>query len=180
MKTLRSFSVILLSTIVFAGIISAQKTTTKRPAPRPTPPRTTTKLPPLDVRAARVKVSNQLYNLAAFVERLGPIAQNIEALDNDARTKHIKKESIDKNEADKKKVVAAIRGLRDGLVTLETDFRTKPDLRQYLPKIQGISDLAGQSLDSAIAGKFVASVSPLRTVKQRLSDTLALMPNAEL
>jgi hypothetical protein len=179
MKTLRSFTIILLSTIAFAGIASAQKSTTKRPAPRPTPPRTTN-LPPLDVRAARVKVSNQLYNLAAFVERLGPIAQNIEALDNDARTKHIKKESIDQNEADKKKVVAAIRGLRDGLVSLETEFRTKPALKLYLPKIQGISDLSGQSLDSAAAGKFVASVSPLRTVKQRLSDTLAAMPNAEL
>lgn len=174
MKTLGSFTIILLSTIAFAGVSSAQKS-----APRPTPPRTT-KLPPLDVRAARVKVSNQLYNLAAFVERLGPVAQNIEALDNDARTKHIKKESIDKNEADKKKVVAAIRGLREGLVTLETEFRTKPNLRLYLPKIQGISDLAGQSLDSAIAGKFVASVSPLSTVKQKLSDTLAAMPNAEL
>jgi hypothetical protein len=178
MRTLRSFTIILLSTIVFAGIASAQKSTT-RPAPRPTPPRTTT-LPPLDVRAARVKVSNQLYNLAAFVERLGPIAQNIEALDNDARTKKIKKESIDKNEADKKKVVDAIRGLREGLIALETEFRTKPALKLYLLKIQGISDLSGQSLNSAVAGKFVASVPPLRTVKQKLSDTLAAMPNAEL
>ncbi|HYJ91558.1 MAG TPA: hypothetical protein VEV84_09635, partial [Pyrinomonadaceae bacterium] len=64
--------------------------------------------------------------------------------------------------------------------SLETDFRTKPDLKQYLPSIQGISDLAGQSLDSAIAGKFVASVSPLRSVQQKLNDTLALIPNVEL
>ena len=179
MTTLRSFTLILLTTLLFAGFAAAQKSTTTRPAP--TPPRNTTKqLPPLDVRAARVKVSNQLYNLAAFVERLDPIAKNIEALDNDARTKKIKKESIDKNEADKKKVVDAIRGLRDGLVNLETEFRTKFTLKLYLPKIQGISDLASQSLNSAIAGKFVASVGPLRTVKQKLSDTLAAMPNAEL
>ena len=86
--------------MLFAGLAVGQKNTT-RPAPRPTPPKPTN-LPPLDVRAARVKVSNQLYNLAAFVERLDPISKNIEALDNDARTKKIKKESIDKNEADKK------------------------------------------------------------------------------
>jgi len=175
MTTLRSFTLILLFLTVFAGLASAQKTTA-RPAPAKTP----TKIPPLEVRAERVKVSNQLYNLAAFVERLDPISKNIEALDNDARTKKIKKESIDKNEANKKSVVAAIRGLRDGLVALETDFRTKPNLKLYLPKIQGISDLSGQSLDSAVAGKFVASVAPLRTAKQRLIDTLAAMPNAEL
>jgi hypothetical protein len=180
MKTLRSFTLFLLFVTLFAGFAVAQKTTSKRPVPRPTPTSKTSKIPPLDVRAERVKVSNQLYNLKAFVERLGPVAQNIEALDNDARTKKIKKESIDQNEAAKQKVVTAIRGLREGLVSLETDFRTKPDLKQYLPSIQGISDLAGQSLDSAIAGKFVASVSPLRSVQQKLNDTLALIPNVEL
>ena len=179
MKTLGSFTFFLLLTTLFAGAALAQKTTTRRPVPRPTPVKNST-LPPLEVRAARVKVSNQLYNLKAFVERLGPIAQNIEAVDNDARTKKIKKESIDQNEASKQKVITAIRGLREGLLNLETEFRTKPDLKKYLPSIQGISDLAGQSVDSAVAGKFVASVTPLRTVQQKLNDTLALMPNAEL
>lgn len=181
MKTLGSFTFFLLLVTLFAGAAAAQKST-RRPVPRPTPPKTTrtSTLPPLEVRAARVKVSNQLYNLKAFVERLGPVAQNIEAVDNDARTKKIKKESIDQNEAAKQKVVTAIRGLREGLMNLETEFRTKPDLRRYLPSIQGISDLAGQSVDSAVAGKFVASVTPLRTVQQKLNDTLALMPNVEL
>ena len=65
-------------------------------------------------------------------------------------------------------------------MNLETEFRTKPDLKKYLPSLQGISDLAGQSVDSATAGKFVASVTPLRSVQQKLNDTLALMPNVEL
>jgi hypothetical protein len=46
--------------------------------------------------------------------------------------------------------------------------------------IQGISDLSGQSETSAIAGKFVAANTPLRTVQQKLTDTLAAMPKAEL
>src|SRR5690348_5034675 len=117
MKTLGSITFFLLLTTVFAGAALAQKTTTTRPVPRPTPVKNST-LPPLEVRAARVKVSNQLYNLKAFVERLGPIAQNIEAVDNDARTKKIKKESIDQNEASKQKVITAIRGLREGLLNL--------------------------------------------------------------
>jgi hypothetical protein len=154
---------------------------TRRPVRRAaTTPKTTSTLPPLDVRAARVKVSNQLANVSGFTQRLGPIAQAIEALDVELKTKRLNKESIDKNNADKQKVIAAIRNLREGMVKLESEFRVKPTLKKYLPTIQGISDLAGQAETSAIAGKFVAANTPLRTVQQKLSDTLAAMPNAEL
>jgi hypothetical protein len=61
-------------------------------------------------------------------------------------------------------------------MALETDFRTKPQLSQYLPKIQGIGTLCGQSEDSAIAGRFVASKDPLRQIAQRLNDALAVLP----
>jgi hypothetical protein len=66
--------------------------------------------------------------------------------------------------------------LRDGLVALETDFKTKPQLAQYLPKIQGISTLCARSEDSAIAGRFVASKDPLRQIALRLNETLAVLP----
>jgi len=182
MKITRSLTLLLVLTTALAVSASAQKTAKKQPAHRTptTNTKTSSTLPPLEVRAARVKVSNQLYNLTAFVNRFGPIAQNIEALDNDARNNKIKKESIDKNESDKQKVIAALRGLHDGLVSLESEFRTKPDLKRYLPNIQGISDLAGQSIDSATAGKFVAANTSLRNVQQKLNDTLTAMPNAEL
>jgi hypothetical protein len=142
--------------------------------------KSTSTLPPLDVRAARVKVDNQLTNVSLFVKRLGPIAQAIEALDAESKTKKVRKESLDKNAADKQSVITAIRNLREGMVKLETEFRTKPALKKYLPTIQGISDLAGQSETSAIAGKFVAANDPLRTIQQKLNDTLSAMPNAEL
>ena len=179
MKITRSLTLFMVCLTALA--ISAEAQSTKKPVRRTTPvSNKTSTLPPLEVRAARVKVSNQLYNINAFLQRLGPISQNIEALDNDAKTKKIKKESIDQNEATKQKVITAIRTLRDGLVSLESEFRTKPDLKRYLPTIQGISDLAGQSVDSATAGKFVAANAPLRSVQQKLNDTLTAMPNAEL
>ena len=137
-------------------------------------------LPPLEVRAARVKVSNQLTNISLFVKGLGPVAQAIEALDAEAKTKKLRKESLDKNAADKQKVIAAIRNLREGMVKLESEFRVKPVLKKYLLTIQGISELAGQAETSAIAGKFVAANAPLRTIQQKLNDTMAAMPSAEL
>jgi hypothetical protein len=180
MITVRSFTIALAFTTFFVGSVYAQRTTTKRPVKRPATTKTNTKLPPLEVRAARVKVSNQLFNVNQFVAVFGPIAQSIEALDKESRTRKISKKSVDDNETNKQKVIAAIRNLRAGLVTLETEFRTKPDLRIYLIKIQGISDLSARSEDLALAGKFVASRDPLRTVAQKLNDTLAVMPTAEL
>ena len=178
MKIIRFLVIVLAATAVFSVFASGQ---TRKAAPR----KTTVKnqaatLPPLDVRAARVKVSNQLANVTAFVSRLGPIAEAIEALDAEAKTKRFNKASMDKNAADKQKVIAAIRGLREGMVKLESEFRVKVALKKYLPTIQGISDLAGQAETSAIAGKFVAANTPLRTVQQKLNDTLTAMPNAEL
>jgi hypothetical protein len=181
MKILQLFTVLVLG-VSMVSVANAQKkkktTTTRRTTTAAKP--TAVVLPPLEVRAARVKVSNQLANVSAFVSRLGPIAQNIEAMDADAKARKIKQPSIDANEAAKKKVIAAIQGLRTGLVNLEREFRTKPDLRKYLSSIQGISDLAAQSETSAISGKFVAANSPLRSVEQKLNDTLSRMPIAEL
>src|SRR5687767_10274481 len=77
----------------------AQKPSTRR-STRTTPTKNVVAtLPPLDVRAARQKVSNQLANITLFVQKLGPIAQAIEELDAEAKTKKLKKESLDKNAA---------------------------------------------------------------------------------
>ena len=145
-----------------------------------TTPAKSAALPPLDVRAAREKVSVQQANMGQFLAKLGPIAQAIEAVDAEAKTSKLKQESLDKNAADKQRVVAAIRNMREGIVKLESEFRVKSVLKKYLPSIQGISDLAGQAEDSAVAGKFVAANTPLRTIQQKLTDTLAAMPNAPL
>jgi len=170
--------------LTFAAValfsVGAHGQARKKPVKRTTTVTKPATMPPLDVRAARVKVSNQLANVSRFVNGLGPVGQAIEALDAEAKVKNLKKESLDKNEADKQRVVLAIRNLREGMVKLESEFRVKPALKKYLPTIQGISTLAGQAEDSAVAGKLVAANSPLRSIQQKLTDTLAAMPNAEL
>ncbi len=158
------------------GYGQAKKTPVKRTTTTSKP----VTMPPLDVRAARVKVSNQLANVSQFVGKFGPVAQALEAVDAEARSKNLSKQTLDKNATDRQKVANAVRNLREGMVKLESEFRVKPALKKYLPTIQGISDLAGQAETSAIAGKFVAANTSLRTVQQKLNDTLSAMPNAEL
>jgi hypothetical protein len=161
--------------VLFAGSGYAQRKTTRKPAPKKPAPAVKI-IPPLDVRAAREKVEIQAGNVTRFVDVLGPIAQGIEDLDNEAKTKPLPPKTAETNEENKKKVIAAIRNLRDGLMTLETEFRTKPVLKQYLPSITGITDLSAASEDSAIAGNFVASKDPLRDVVKKLATTLAVLP----
>ena len=169
-RFLAVFSILLLTFVVSA---SAQKS--KRPVPRATPTPARPYVNPV-VSVAKTQVSNQLYNVNVFVDRLGPIAVSIENADRDAAAGKLKKELQDKNNLYKQKTVAAIRGLRDGLVSLETDFRTKAPLSPYLSKIQGVGALCSQSEDKAIAGQFVAAKDPLRQIAQKLNDTLASMP----
>lgn len=179
MKITRYF-VFALVLIAMSSFVAYSQTTKKRPVKRTTTAPKTTTLPPLDVRAARIKVDNQLTNVGLFVKNFGPVAQALDAIEAESRTKRLSRQALDQNASDKQKVVTAIRGLREGMVKLESEFKVKPVLKKYLPMIQGISDLAGQSETSAIAAKFVAANAPLRTIQQKLTDTLAAMPDAEL
>lgn len=165
----------IVAFLVFGGSAAAQKKTPKKPTKnKPIVSKTT--VPPLAVRVGREKVEIQLGNVNKFIDLLGPIAQAIESLDETAKTRSLPKTTADKNEANKQKVIAAIRNLRAGLSDLESEFRTTPDLQKYLPNIKGITDLAANSEDLAIAGKFIDSKGPLRQVAQLLNDTLAAMP----
>ena len=176
MRTLRYLTVL---TLLLAGLAaSADAQRTRRPTPRATPRPTPVRTPVVsfEVSVAKQQVSNQLHNVNVFVERMGPIAVAIENSDKDAAARRLRPAEIEANNSNKQKMVVAIRGIRDGLVKLETDFRTRAQLAQYLPRIQGISQLSAQSEDHAIAGRFVASKDPLRQVALKLNETLAVMP----
>lgn len=172
MKTIRLFLILLIATGFFAISADAQRRRTRRPAPKPTP----TPFVSGDVKVAKEKVSNQISNVTKFIEVLGPIAADIERFDREARNRKPPRKEIDQNEANKRKVIQAIRNLRAGLTALETDFKTKPALRKFLLKIEGIAALSAQSESSAVAGRFVESGRPLPNVVAKLSDTLATMP----
>ena len=161
----------LLMLLLLSGAADAQRKTTKKASAKKTTPAKAV-VPPLDVRAAREKVSIQLDNVNNFVDKLGPIAQDLDSVSSG----EMSKAASDKISANKQKLISAIRGLRDALSTLESEFRTKPALSRYLIHIKGITDLAAQSEDSALAGRFVAAKDPLRTVAQKLTDTLRTLP----
>jgi len=172
MKAIR-YPVILVLALSFLTLTSYSQRT-RRPTPRATPRPTPVRSNPV-IDAAKVKVSNQLHNVRVFVDKMGPIAVGIENADRDAAARRLSSELVAANEVNKKKVVASIRALREGLVALETDFRTKPQLTPYLPRIDGIALLCGESEDKAIGGKFVESKEPLREIALKLNETLVVL-----
>lgn len=176
MKIVRitALSVLALSILTFTTEAQRTRRPTPKATPKPTPVRTT----PTNtvVSSAKQQVSVQLHNVKVFVDRIGPIAVTLEAMDRDAASRRLTGAKLAEHEQNKKDVISAFAALRTALVTLESDFRTKPQLSQYLPKIQGISNLAGDAEDSAIAGRFVAAKDPLREVTLKLNDTLAVLP----
>ena len=176
MTTIRFYSVILVALAVFAVSADAQtRRGTRRPAPKPkaTPSTFTSNL---EINLAKQKVSNQVSNLTRFTDMLGPIAAGIESIDADTRNRRGSTKIVSENNANKEKIKTAIKNLRVGLVALETEFRSKPSLRRFLPNLDGITQLSTQSEDLAYAGKFTESRRPLLAVLQKLSDTLAVMP----
>jgi hypothetical protein len=176
MKTIRLYPLILIATVAFAGAAAAQtRKPSKKPAPKATSTPSSFKVN-FEISQAKEKVSNQVANVQTFTDKLGPIASSIETIDAGAGTRRSSRAVIDQNNANKDKVRQAIKNLRAGLVTLETDFRSSPNLRKFLPKLEGITQLSAESEDLANAGKFTESRRPLLTVLQKLADTLAIMP----
>ncbi len=171
-KNLIKIGLILLCVMSFAVAAQAQKkktTTVKKPT-------TTSVTNTADVKAGAEKVSIQIKNVSKFIYNLGIIARSIEDLDVEIKAGKASQKGIDLNAGNKQAVMTGLKNLRAGLATLETEFRTKPALRAYLLKIEGITALCSQSEDYASAGQFISSGRPLLTAIEKLSDTLEAMP----
>lgn len=173
MRHFRLFALAMLILAIATVTATAQKKPKKPVTKKPAVVKT---IPPLDVRAGREKVEVQLENVNRFVDEYGPKADALELLDKAFATKTVSEAILTKHASNKKFTIQSIRNLRDGLAALESEFRTKPLLQKYLVNIQGITSLATQSEDSAIAGKFVAAKDPLRDIAMKLTDTLAVLP----
>jgi len=172
MKTIRFPGFFLIALLCFAASAEAQRT--KRPVKRPTVITTSTSA--VEIKASKEKVSNQIANVTRFIDVLGKVAIGIENVDKEARRKKVPAKTIADNEANKRKVIQAIRNLRAGLAALEVEFRTKLVLKKFLVPIQGITDLSAQSEDAALAGRFTEAGDPLLIVVEKLSNTLVAMP----
>ena len=144
---------------------SAQRRSTKKPAPKPAAKPVTSFV----VKDESLKVANQIKNISRFVFVLGGTARTIEDIDKDPKASTAVK---NQNRAAKQTVLQTIKDVRAGMVQLESDFHAKPELRQYIPFIQGVSETAGIAEDQATAGQLNTAGKTLLEVVNKLTDTL--------
>lgn len=169
MKKTKNLIVLAAVFFIFGSAIEANAQKRRTPRKRTAAVNTTNNA--AEIRESATKVSTQLKNLDKFIYLLGGIAANIEDIDKKSRGQQVLQ-----NEANKRNVIAAIRNFRAGLNALETDFMSKPSLKNYNFQIQGISDLGAQAEDLAASGKFTESGKVLLSVIEKLSDTLVYLP----
>ncbi len=142
---------ILLILACFAVAVSAQRNRNRPVTPKPTP---TPVEKITNLRSGAEKVSIQIKNSTKFLFNLGAVAKGIEDIDKAVLERKASREVADKNTQFKRDVIQSIRNLRAGMIALEIDFRTKPELKPFLFQIQGISDISATAEDQALAGQF--------------------------
>lgn len=170
------FLAIILCLTSFSFVANAQKKTTKK---KPVPKTTTAPIVntnAIDIRSGADKVSIQIKNVSKFVYILGGFARAIEDLDKEAKTRKISQAASDANNKNKQAVIQGIRNIRAGIIALEEEFRTKPGLRLYSVRIDGISNSVADAENQAASGQITASGNTLLLVIERLTDALSALP----
>ncbi len=160
-----------VAAVILAGSfdVSAQKAKRTRRAPAAA-------TNAADLKKGAEDVAIQIKNISKFVFVLGGVARGIEDIDKDVRAGRATPEIAKQNEEFKSNVRASVQGIRSGLVKLEIDFRTKPALKPYLIRIQGIANQSTRADDFAFAGRFNDSGKELLVAVEMLADTLVAMP----
>ena len=167
------YAAIFCCLLCLAVSTSAQKRRTATKKTKSTAAATTSAT---EIRSSAEKVSTQIKNVSKFIYNLGGIARVVEDLDNEIAARKASRNAPELNARIKQDVVNSIKNLRAGLAALEIEFRTKPALRNYLFRLQGISDMSGIAEDQATDGQLTESGKTLLMVIEKLSDTLAVLP----
>lgn len=169
-RNLSKIVIILVCVFALNTAADAQRKRSK------TKPKATATADNTAIKEGATKVGIQLKNLTKSIFLLGSIAQGIKDIDEQVQAGKASRELKAQNEQNKADVAAGIRGLRAGLVAVEVDFRVKPELKPYLPSIEGIIDMSARAEDLAVAGRFTDTGKELLLIVEKLTDALVVMP----
>lgn len=165
------------ATIAIATVFSVSVNAQRKKPSQPAPAQVATVSPlAAEVRAGSENVASELKKVVRFLYILGGVAQGIEDIDGQAKSGKAPKALVDQNEQFKKNVIQSIHNLGAGLAALEVEFRTKPGLRPYASKADGLTARVGVAEDLAVAGKFKEAGKELIGVVEQLADLLVALP----
>lgn len=168
--------IIIILACVFVLNINADAQRQRSKTKKTTPKTVAATVNNVAIKDGANKVGIQVKNLTKFIYLLGSVANGIQDIDEQVRQGKASRDVKAKNEQFKADVITSIRSLRAGLVAMEVDFRVKPELKPYLPNIEGIIQMSARAEDLALAGRFSDSGKELLLVVEKLTDALVEMP----
>jgi hypothetical protein len=167
-----------ITTLLFALIMLSPATvfsqTRNRTATRPSARSTTQRVSAVQ-REGAARVAEHIKTLSRFLYLLGGVAKGLEGVDDAARRNEASPGVIEQAKRNKVTVRTSIRSVREGLDTLEIDFRTTPELQRYYIKLAGVASGAAAAEELAAANQFDRAGRSLLDVVNRLTDVLLEM-----
>lgn len=148
--------------------------TRKRTTTRP-PARSATQRLPAAQREGAARVAEHIKTLSRFLYLLGGVAKGLEGVDDAALRNEASPGVVEQVKRNKVTVRTSIRSVREGLDTLEINFRTTPELQRYYIKLAGVASDAADAEELAAANQFDRAGRSLLNVVNRLTDVLLEM-----
>ena len=171
MKPATAAAALCLSLVFSIAPDAAGQTRTRRTQPqrrRPTPaqPRPTADL--TQTNAARIKLADQVKNLARFVYLYGRFSKDLENVSAQA-------ESAEVAGRTKAALLTNFRNFREALDGLERDFRFAPSLARHYRMLQGAAQKVSDAEAQAGANQYDRAGRLLLEVVNQLTDVLIEM-----
>ena len=120
------------------------------------------------VNAARIKLADQIKNLTRFVYLYGRFSKDLENVSAQA-------ESADVARQTKAALLTNFANFREGLDTLEKDFRFTPGLARHYGMLQGAAQKVSDAEAQASANQYDRAGRLLLDVVNQLTDVLVEM-----
>ena len=153
----------------FAPGASAQTRTRRtQPARRAPSSQSKSALDQTQTNAARIKLADQIKNLARFVYLYGRFSKDLENVSAQA-------ESAEVASRTKAALLTNFRNFREGLDGLERDFRFTPGLSRHYGMLQGAAQKVSDAEAQANANQYDRAGRLLLEVVNQLTDVLIEM-----
>jgi hypothetical protein len=128
-----------------------------------------------EIKAGSQRVAAQIKSLTHFLYLLGGIAKGIESVDQAVRSSEASTGAIELNKRNKTSIRESLRGVREGLDKLESEFRFNPALTKYYPTLAGVAKISEAAENQAAANRFDEAGRSLLKAVSQLADALAAM-----
>ncbi|MCA1616788.1 MAG: hypothetical protein LC800_22420 [Acidobacteria bacterium] len=172
MKTVIAAAAMCLSLALSNAPAASAQTRTRRTQPaRRAPARPSTpgaRLDQTQTNAARIKLADQVKNLARFVYLYGRFSKDLENVSAQA-------ESAEVASRTKAALLTNFRNFREGLDGLERDFRFTPGLSRHYGMLQGAAQKVSDAEAQANANQYDRAGRLLLEVVNQLTDVLIEM-----